>query len=286
MVLQHANSGDLQCYLNDYFSELDWSTKIRMAKEISNRNKCLHSENIARRNLKLSSDIYSLGVIFWELSSGLPPFRALKTKHVIEGDRKTPIEGTPVDRHPKIKEICNKLDCVQLESIYKDLFEKNVFGKNLIVLHLRTRQKLEKENLVLYIRPFISKNEKQFVALNTLGHDDERIFYDFIREIYLEPKLLYIVFQHANGGDLQCYLNDHISNLDWFDKIRMAKEISNGISYLHKADIVHRNLYSFSEKPEKIGERGFGVIHKAYLKDMKQFVALKTLDHDDEEAFI
>ncbi|CAG8837705.1 17677_t:CDS:2, partial [Gigaspora margarita] len=44
--------------------------------------------------------------------------------------------------------------------------------------------------------------------------------------------------------------------------------------------------YSFSEKPEKIGEGGFGVIHKVYLEDIKQIVALKTLDHDDEEAFI
>ncbi|CAG8675204.1 20760_t:CDS:2, partial [Cetraspora pellucida] len=35
MVLQFANDGDLRCYLHNHFSQLDWQTKIRMAKEIS-----------------------------------------------------------------------------------------------------------------------------------------------------------------------------------------------------------------------------------------------------------
>ena len=51
MVLQYANSGDLEHYLNEKFSELDWSTKIRMAREISSGIKCLHSVNIVHRNL-------------------------------------------------------------------------------------------------------------------------------------------------------------------------------------------------------------------------------------------
>ena len=49
------------------------------------------------------SDIYSLRVLFWELSSGVPPFKAFKNKltkitmHLIRGNRETPIIGTPVD---------------------------------------------------------------------------------------------------------------------------------------------------------------------------------------------
>ncbi|KAF0508853.1 kinase-like protein [Gigaspora margarita] len=123
-----------------------------------------------------------LGVLFWELSSGLPPFRTLKEHHVINGNREIPIEGAPADfknlycaawngrpdSRPDIEEICKKLKNMQLE---------------------------------LFCKTF--------------------------------------------------------SNFK----------------------------YSFSEKPEKIGEGGFGGIHKAYLEDMKQIVALKTLDHDDEEAF-
>ncbi|RIB28355.1 kinase-like domain-containing protein [Gigaspora rosea] len=51
MVLQYADSGDLEHYLNAHFSELDWSTKIRMAKEISSGIDCLHSANIVHRDL-------------------------------------------------------------------------------------------------------------------------------------------------------------------------------------------------------------------------------------------
>ncbi|CAG8821897.1 2188_t:CDS:2, partial [Gigaspora margarita] len=36
IVLQFANNGDLRSYLQDHFSELNWSTKIEMAKDISN----------------------------------------------------------------------------------------------------------------------------------------------------------------------------------------------------------------------------------------------------------
>src|SRR5260363_416382 len=45
------------------------------------------------------SDIYSFGVILWEISSEQPPFRSIDglsiTIHVFNGGRETPVEGTP-----------------------------------------------------------------------------------------------------------------------------------------------------------------------------------------------
>ncbi|CAG8705804.1 796_t:CDS:2, partial [Dentiscutata heterogama] len=51
MVLQFANNGDLRSYLHEHFSELNWSTKIKMAKEISSGINCLHNANIIHRDL-------------------------------------------------------------------------------------------------------------------------------------------------------------------------------------------------------------------------------------------
>ncbi|CAG8551516.1 765_t:CDS:2, partial [Racocetra persica] len=51
MVLQFANNEDLGSYLQKHFSKLDWKDKFRMAKEISRGISCLHSANIAHRDL-------------------------------------------------------------------------------------------------------------------------------------------------------------------------------------------------------------------------------------------
>ncbi|KAF0439664.1 Myosin V [Gigaspora margarita] len=118
MVLQLANKGDLRCYLSNNFLKLNWINKIRMAKEIS-------------------SDIYSLGVLFWELSSGVPPFKNKSDPkeipiYVINGGRETPIDGTPVyfmniyfdawdgdpNLRPSIAKICKKLNNIRMDPVY------------------------------------------------------------------------------------------------------------------------------------------------------------------------
>ncbi|RHZ73862.1 hypothetical protein Glove_228g76 [Diversispora epigaea] len=80
-----------------------------------------------------ASDIYSLGVLLWEISSGRPPNLEI-TKIIINGERERPINGTPEDyiiiysnawkddpdQRPTIKNIFDSLENIKLENIYND----------------------------------------------------------------------------------------------------------------------------------------------------------------------
>ncbi|CAG8559291.1 5631_t:CDS:2 [Dentiscutata heterogama] len=54
---------------------------------------------------------------------------------------------------------------------------------------------------------------------------------------------------------------------------------------LFKIDFGQKFEYTSFENKTKIGKGGFGVVYKAYLKDIKQTVALKSLDYDNEHSF-
>ena len=64
-----------------------------------------------KRNEK--SNIYSLGVLFWEISSGISPFSEIPlfniSLYIIEGIRETPISNTPFE-YQQLYENCWKKD--------------------------------------------------------------------------------------------------------------------------------------------------------------------------------
>ncbi|KAF0553894.1 kinase-like protein [Gigaspora margarita] len=151
MVLQYANEGNLREYLKANFIKLQWTDKLRIAKEIALGLSFLHNNDIIHRDLHSknilihqsqpkiadfglskqinemsmtsnsivhgmpayvepqclikkrykrdkSSDIYSFGMILWEISSGRPPFQGFESKmelcfHIFQGNREEPIKA-------------------------------------------------------------------------------------------------------------------------------------------------------------------------------------------------
>lgn len=59
------------------------------------------TKNDNKNHPSKKSDVYSVGVLLWEISSGQKPFRSHDTSFllfdIINGKRETPISGTPVD---------------------------------------------------------------------------------------------------------------------------------------------------------------------------------------------
>ena len=68
-------------------------------------------KNDYKRNKK--SDIYSLGVLFWEISSGKPPFLNVEKYKIIvdiaDGAREIPMKNTP-EKYRQLYENCWKQD--------------------------------------------------------------------------------------------------------------------------------------------------------------------------------
>jgi len=51
-----------------------------------------------------------------------------------------------------------------------------------------------------------------------------------------------MVFEYADGGTLFEHLQTYFPKLTWNDKHKLALGISDGLLYLHKLDIVHKDL--------------------------------------------
>ncbi|KAF9201320.1 hypothetical protein BGZ49_008413 [Haplosporangium sp. Z 27] len=179
MVLQFAGKGSLRDYLSKHFHLLDWTNKMRLARDVAAGISFIHEDNICHHdlhsrnvlidqsgralitdfglsrylnnaasnngvrgvvpyisperlkntNFDRSSDVYSLGVIMWELTSGIPPFyregeNFLLPLEIIKGKRENIVPGTPVEysdlyqqcwdgepmRRPPIREILKTLN--------------------------------------------------------------------------------------------------------------------------------------------------------------------------------
>ncbi|KAF9101806.1 hypothetical protein BGX29_005248 [Mortierella sp. GBA35] len=130
IVMQFAENGCLQDFLETQNISITWLTKYRLAWEIASGLDFIHRENIFHtdlhsRNILIDTggkalitdfermqnptytynakcDIYSLGVILWELSSCVIPFEAqlqdvMLAVNIIAGVREKTVPGTAVE---------------------------------------------------------------------------------------------------------------------------------------------------------------------------------------------
>ncbi|RHZ87312.1 hypothetical protein Glove_37g84 [Diversispora epigaea] len=148
IILEYVNNGSLRQYLETNFQKINWNVKLNLAKQIANIVMYLHSDNITHEklnsenilvhdeNIKINdfgmfkhiseslkfqlidpntieknkcSDIFSLGTILWEISSGKPSSELNSNidllNSIVKGEREMITPGIP----SKYKEIY--IDC-------------------------------------------------------------------------------------------------------------------------------------------------------------------------------
>ncbi|RIB08125.1 kinase-like domain-containing protein [Gigaspora rosea] len=88
-------------------------------------------------------------------------------------------------------------------------------------------------------------NERFIKELKNLqevcDHSNIIKFYGITRDL---QDRLYMVLQFANGGNLRAHLKKKFPKLEWTDKFRMGREISEGLVFLHQNKIIHLDLHS------------------------------------------
>ncbi|CAI2163247.1 13950_t:CDS:2 [Funneliformis geosporum] len=200
LVMEYANGGNLQNYLNHNFKDLTWNDKKKLAFQIADGLNYLHNEDVLHRDLHSknivihennakitdfgiskvenhttifigtfckvaymepqilanpkfqyikASDIYSYGVLMWEISSGYPPFRDhngdfLIANAIINKIREDAVPDTPEDyeklykkcwiqeprQRPTILEIVEVFSKMGFKMSIKDESAEQIVAKN------------------------------------------------------------------------------------------------------------------------------------------------------------
>ncbi|PKC68974.1 kinase-like protein [Rhizophagus irregularis] len=126
------------------------------------------------------SDIYSLGVLLWEISSGRRPYsdcpRNLLNDHIREGNREKPIEGT-LPKYQKLYQICwddkpkSRPDIEEVHEIISQLNIEDTFNLQFPQLNIHNIDDKSKEND--HDDLSISSNYSNRIdAVNSCNNDD------------------------------------------------------------------------------------------------------------------
>ncbi|XP_069136274.1 LOW QUALITY PROTEIN: LIM domain kinase 1-like [Argopecten irradians] len=126
-----------------------------------------------------------------------------------------------------------------------DLIHGEVLGKGFFGQAVKVTHKVTGEVMVLKeMCRFDEETQKSFLkevsVLRSLDHPN---VLQFLGVLYKEKKLN-LVTEFMAGGTLKELLQDMAKPLPWSRRINITKDISNGMAYLHKMDIIHRDLNS------------------------------------------
>ncbi|KAL5017333.1 hypothetical protein ScPMuIL_006922 [Solemya velum] len=121
-----------------------------------------------------------------------------------------------------------------------EVLGKGFFGQAIKVTHRVTGEVMVMKELYKFDEDAQKGFLKEVSVLRSLDHPH---VVKFMGVLYKDKKLNLIV-EYVAGGSLKEILHDFSNPLSWVQKVKFAKDISSGMSYLHGMDIIHRDLNS------------------------------------------
>ncbi|PKK60142.1 kinase-like protein, partial [Rhizophagus irregularis] len=246
------------------------------------------------------SDIYSLGVLMWEITSGYPPkTENISKSHNIDGCRETPIPveyldlcescwNNEPDKRPSISLVFNKLVEMNKNSASQFI---NLIKKHTRIINRNELSDMEKidgghfgiiskatwKDTKVICKKLVNNESICNKPIEALRHELEmhrRL--DFCQRIIRilgisldeSTKEYSLIIQYADSGNLRKYLENNFSTLTWNDKIKLAYQITEGIKFLQGEKILHRDLHS-----------GNIVVHQGEAKIIDLGIAKSTETH-------
>ncbi|RGB31484.1 kinase-like domain-containing protein [Rhizophagus diaphanus] len=214
LVSEYADSGPLNTYLDEHFDELNWNDKINLAFQLASARASrifVHQKSIKLQVLGLlyerelsttigsyilyedpksmntqnfqlnkSSNVYSIGILIWQISSGYRPFRNefINTNlmsDIISGKREKVIDGTP-EEYSKLYTECWNYDSQkrpnmqQVVSTLNQLRSSNNFQDNNLSDNATEWIKNALNNKVVDFIPFNELTKPEFFKKGGFGH--------------------------------------------------------------------------------------------------------------------
>ncbi|CAG8617419.1 9024_t:CDS:2 [Ambispora leptoticha] len=130
-------------------------------------------------------------------------------------------------------------DITKIETLDEGAFAKvylakcNLISEEIVLKKIQKCHIKEKDSLFAFIKELkIHSNLDQHVNIISLyGISEKKNSY-------------FLVMQYANNGTLCKFLKEKCDTLDWAKKLSLAKQMADGIQYLHSCKIIHRDLHS------------------------------------------
>ena len=216
-------------------------------------------QQISSNHVTAASDLYSLGVIMYELFTGVKPLGRFKPPSEINPTVPQPLEAVilrclepdPGDRFAaadEIKDLLLKIlqgahlpaaqreQAIQGLSKFEDKFAfLDIIKENRHGGVYLFQDKVDHRLMVIKKRINTSAGLKEAKLLTTLKHKNIVNILGTSRKEHL----FIIVMEYLSGGSLKDRM---IQPIPWGDALRTALEICKGLSFAHKNRIVHGNL--------------------------------------------